>query len=206
MTGSPETGAGSRGGRESSGPPARRRILRATATLALAGVAGCVGDGGSGDGDDGGTTDAGTATGGTTATSTPATTTAADDGDELGFGPKCDDVENTVDGLSVGGCQSAVEGDLFVVTVTVSNDGDLETDLSEYDLLARYYDSTETDFTNEIETGTIRVQYPDGSGIPPGESIRARIEFDPKTASPGDIQVYVVTLRCTGFGDGVYCD
>lgn len=214
MTGTPDSRTRTADGPDGGDHPARRRVLRATATLAAAGLAGCAGiEGNSGDGgDDGGSGgDGATPTerppGGTTPTAAATTEPPTEGGGVEGsIGPMCEGTEDSVEGLAVVGCGSAVEDDLFVVTVTVHNEGGQDADLFEYDLRAKFYDSTDTSFTNEIEAGTWKTQYPEGSELPSGERMRARVEFEPGGVSAEAIEAYVVTLECGGFGDGVYCE
>jgi halocyanin-like protein len=181
----------------------RRRVLRTTVGLgSLTAIAGCsseTGDDGNG-GDDSDDTVTPTPTPTESAdTEAPATTQAMES--------MCQVAENSVDGLSVVGCQSEERDGNLVVNMRVRNDGQQETDLFNYDYPVTLYDGTDPSSANNIGSAGQSTLFPGSSVVQPGETARIRVTVGIRdSASLSDLQLYTITVECGNSDDGSYCE
>lgn len=200
----------------------RRRFLAAAAFATTGVLAGCAGGGS--DGDNGGTdsaddeTDDGTdesrngnggtdesenGNGGTETPSGDTETPESDSTEQLSVESMCE-AGNIVDELSIVGCQSEIQGDNFVITATVRNDGDQQTAISDYTLRAWVYESQDTSGRGIQSSLSVS----GGSfDIAPGETDELTFtkNITADDSSPDDIQRYVIEIYCGTIADGVYC-
>lgn len=203
----------------------RRHYLAVGLTSALTTVAGCLGGNGSNDSENGdtGTNDSGngdtgtdgSATGenGTTETGNgdDETTNSSDenDGNETDAGDQLDidsmcEIDNEVDELTIVTCESQTQGDQYIVSATIRNDGDQETSLYDYEKKAWIYDSNET-IGRGIETS--QSSDVENFDLAPGEtgSVTFTLVISPDDVTTADIQRYVVELGCWSATEAVYC-
>lgn len=118
------------------------------------------------------------------------------------------DLESSVDGLTVTGQRhELVRGQQhddvhFAVTVTVSNTGDQEVDLQDYQYDLTLYSPDGIDIT----PGQTFTANPDT--VPPGETgtVLVQVSFiHAEGVSPEDVDRYEVTLSCGSGSSGSYC-
>lgn len=193
----------------------RRHYLAVGVTTALPTFAGCLGDDGSTDSGNGdtqtdgssngedGTTDTGNGDDETTNSSDENGGEETDTGEESAIDAMCE-IDNEVDQLTVVSCESRTQGDQYVISATIRNDGDQETSLYNYEKKAWIYESTET-VGRGIETSqSFDVENFD---IAPGETgtVTFTLVITPDDITTADIQRYVVELGCWSATDAVYC-
>lgn len=173
----------------------RRQYLLAVGTATTAALAGCPG-GDNGDDetpppadDDGG--DGNDAPVGPTATPT---VTSDLERESIGTIE-----ELTIPELAAVGYTSTVDGEDFVVTLTLENQGDQETEFGEYNIDLSVYDDSD----EELAT-TVRYTA-SGLTAPAGERVEIPIRAEPLNTDPGSVASYGIRINCDG-ANGVYCE
>lgn len=115
-------------------------------------------------------------------------------------------LNSTIDELLVAGYQTGLrrgqrhEDIHFAVTLSITNEGDQQADLSDYGYNITLFDSSNTDIT----PGDTWVQ--DEDVISPGETgqVLVQVSFLDAQASAEDIDRYRLIIGC-GQGSGTYC-
>jgi hypothetical protein len=182
---------------DEAGTTLTRRTLLGSAGL-LAGLAGCAGGG------DGGDDSASDGDSGPADTEPPATTAAST---TQPMESMCQVADNSVEELSVVGCQSEERDGSLVVNIRVRNDGQQETDLFNYDYTVTPYDGTDPSSANNIGSAGQSTLFPGSSVVQPGETTRIRATVGIRdSASLSDLQLYTITVECGNSGDGSYCE
>jgi hypothetical protein len=108
-------------------------------------------------------------------------------------------VENSVSGLEITDWTTEVTEEDLLVTLTVENVGDQQTDAFDYTYEATAYDSAGDDITAGVATGST------GSTIDPGETTEINMYIG-GLGGPSEIARFDLRLQCDDFfDDGVYC-
>ncbi|WP_276250665.1 hypothetical protein [Haloarcula rara] len=145
--------------------------------------------------------------GGLTVTAVAGLAGCSGDGSEAGSGEA---VESSVDGLTVISHEEGAPDGVtppersFVVSLIIENSGDSETDPTGYDEELRLFDESDTNITPKLTS----VQ-PADIELAPGEqrqlAVSGVFEEDSEYA-PDDVTRYELSLTCTQFSDGTYCE
>jgi hypothetical protein len=191
-------------------------FLGATAVVTVAGLAGCSGGtGGDANGGGDGSTPEGdsepvdteppaTDTPDTAETTTQPPTTATSTAPTMES--MCQVAQDSIEELSIVGCQSEGRDGKLAVDIRVRNDGQQETDLFEYDLTVTPYDAAEASDSNNIDSGGQSNTF-NKPVVQPGETVSLiAIVGLIDSASPSDVQLYTITIECGTFSEGLYCE
>ncbi len=150
----------------------RRRLLAGVGTVVAVGLAGCQGGDGGGGGGDLGDTDGSVGT-------------------------------NEVGSLEVTGLDSDIDPSevpvgnaKWATEITITNTGDQETQLMEYDY------AVSTGSGSALSTGAVNLG---GDTVRPGESNSLTL-YVPERRGPETIDSYVLSISCGSFAEGVYCE
>lgn len=163
---------------------------------------GDTGTNGSANGEDG-TTETGNGDDETTNSSDENDGEETDTGDQRDIDSMCE-IDNEVDELTIVSCESQTQGDQYLVSATIRNDGDQETSLYDYEKKAWIFESNETIGRGIQTSQSFDVENFD---IAPGDtgSITFTLVISPEDITTDDIQRYVVELGCWSATDAVYC-